>query len=176
MIAVSFAKPTTPSRSWARLSESVGSLVELQPLLKIVATRIAEALHVSEIAIFLREHNAYQPAFALGYTQSPQAVFSNASPVVNELQHAKQAVPVYLDDLRAWPARISSHQQEELNQLRTQLLVPMTRHDDLLGFFSLGPRSAEAPYSPSDVDLLQSVAQQTALAIENSRLTSAIAA
>ncbi len=56
----------------ARLSESVASLVELQPLLTTVATRIAEALHISEIAVFLSEQNSYRLAFALGYPQPPQ--------------------------------------------------------------------------------------------------------
>lgn len=160
----------------ARLSESVGSVVELQPLLKTVATRIAEALHISEIAVFIGEQNIYQPAFAFGFAQPPKAVFPSESPVVKQLQSAKRAAPVYLDDPHSWAARMGGREHEELTRLRTQLLLPLARHDELLGFLSLGPRSAEAPYSPSDIDLLQSVAQQTALAIENSRLTSTIAA
>ncbi len=73
-------------------------------------------------------------------------------------------------------AQIDNQEHLELNRLGTQLLLPLARREELLGFLSLGPRSAEAPYSPNDVDLLQSVAQQTALAVENSRLTSTIAA
>ena len=39
--------------------------------------------------------------------------------------------------------------------------------DTLLGILSLGPKRSEEPYSPSDVRLLQSVAAQTAIALEN---------
>lgn len=160
----------------ARFSESVSSLVELRPLLTTVAARIAEALHISEIAVFLREQNSFRLAFALGYSQPPEAVFSNESPTVGEMRRAKQALPVYLEDPRSWVARIGRQEQGELSRLGTQLLLPLAHREKLLGFLSLGPRSAEAPYSPRDVDLLQSVAQQTALAVENSRLTSTIAA
>lgn len=45
----------------------------------------------------------------------------------------------------------------------------------MLGFLTLGPKISEAPYSPADMRLLQSVASQTGFAIENSRLSSAIA-
>jgi len=45
----------------------------------------------------------------------------------------------------------------------------------LLGFVSLGPKQSEQPYSPADVRLLRSVASQTAFALENSRLTAAVA-
>jgi sigma-B regulation protein RsbU (phosphoserine phosphatase) len=45
----------------------------------------------------------------------------------------------------------------------------------MLGFLAFGPKKTEAPYSPTDLQLLQSVASQTGFAVENSRLSSAIA-
>jgi sigma-B regulation protein RsbU (phosphoserine phosphatase) len=46
---------------------------------------------------------------------------------------------------------------------------------NLLGIISLGEKRSEAPYSSTDVRLLKSVASQTALALSNAELTSAIA-
>jgi sigma-B regulation protein RsbU (phosphoserine phosphatase) len=46
----------------------------------------------------------------------------------------------------------------------------------LVGVIALGPKRSEAPYSRSDLTLLRSVAAQTGLAIENSRLFSSLAA
>jgi phosphoserine phosphatase RsbU/P len=45
----------------------------------------------------------------------------------------------------------------------------------LLGIISLGQKRSEAPYSGTDVRILKSVATQTALALSNAELTSAIA-
>jgi sigma-B regulation protein RsbU (phosphoserine phosphatase) len=59
--------------------------------------------------------------------------------------------------------------------LDSRLLVPLAVKDRLLGFISLGEKRSEAPYSRTDVRLLQSVATQVALALENSQLAAAIA-
>src|SRR5205814_6683054 len=55
-----------------------------------------------------------------------------------------------------------------------ELLLPLLRKEELLGFISLGRKRSEEPYSPTDLRLLQSVAAQTGLALEVARLTSAI--
>jgi sigma-B regulation protein RsbU (phosphoserine phosphatase) len=55
------------------------------------------------------------------------------------------------------------------------LLLPVGTKQNLLGILSLGPKLSEEPYSSSDVQLLRSVAAQTGLALENSRLTKAVA-
>ena len=160
----------------ARLSESVGSLIEMGPLLTTVATRIAEALHVREIAVFLCEQKTYRLAFAQGYTAPPPPVFSQGSRTINELQRSSRALPLYFDDPVSWAADAAAEERQQLSALESQLLLPLKLREELLGFVSLGTRRSEAPYSATDVDLLQSVAQQTALAIENSRLTTTVAA
>jgi sigma-B regulation protein RsbU (phosphoserine phosphatase) len=158
-----------------RLAESVSTIVELGPLLKTVSARIAEALHISDVAVFLPEQKAYRPAFALGYQQPEDFVFNEGSLTVQELRRRREPLPVYLENPRSWVARTNGTEAKVLRQLDAQLLLPLARKDQLLGFIALGPKHSEAPYSTSDVNLLQSVASQTALAVENSRLTSAIA-
>ncbi|MBI4475416.1 MAG: GAF domain-containing protein [Acidobacteria bacterium] len=54
--------------------------------------------------------------------------------------------------------------------------MPLSLNKKILGILSLGPKRSEEPYSRSDVRLLESVATQTGLALENSRLTAEIAA
>ncbi len=55
------------------------------------------------------------------------------------------------------------------------MLLPLTGRDKLMGLISLGPKLSEVPYSNSDVKLLQSVASQMGLAIENNQLVSKLA-
>lgn len=158
------------------LADSVRSIVELEPLLQTVVTRISEALHVSGMAVFLQENHVYQPAWATGYAQSPRTSFSSEGKFVKTLRAQQKPLPVYLDDRRSWLTRLDEAETAHLRELKTQLLLPLSRRDELLGFLSLGPKASEAPYAKADLDLLQSVAAQTSLAIENSRLTAAIAA
>ena len=62
-----------------------------------------------------------------------------------------------------------------LRTLSTELLLPLAAQHRLLGILSLGPKRSEEPYSGSDLRLLESVANHTGLALENSRLTRAVA-
>jgi sigma-B regulation protein RsbU (phosphoserine phosphatase) len=85
---------------------------------------------------------------------------------------------VYLDDPDSWLYRepeVSEEDRAKLSQLQSELLLPLSTRDKLLGFISLGPKLSDEPYSGTDVRLLKSVAAQTGLALENARLMSAIA-
>lgn len=158
-----------------RLAEGVSSMVELGPLLDTVTKRMAEALHISKVAVFLREQNRYRPAFALGYGEPPGMLFENHAATVAELRLRNRPLPVYFSDPRSWAATLGNAESSMLQALQTQLLLPIARRSELLGFISLGAKISEAPYSSADTHLLHAVASQTALAVENTRLTSAIA-
>jgi len=151
-------------------------MVETKPLIETVARTISDSLHVPRIAFLLNEGGAYRPSYAMGYPDPPKAAFPATAQTVEKLRQKKQPIRVYLDDRDGWVERTASgNERELLEALSAELLLPLTVKDQLSGFISLGPKQSEAPYSPSDLKMLQSVAAQTGLAIENSRLIVAIA-
>lgn len=129
------------------LGEKVRTIVEPEPLIATVKERISEALHV------------------------PRVEF------VTDLGPAMQngAIRVYWDDPGGWARRLSAADQERLRALDAELLLPVRTQGEALGVISLGPKRSEEPYSPTDVKLLESVATQTAFALENSRLSATVA-
>src|SRR5207302_6486951 len=162
----------------SELSETVRGFVESRPLLETVAQTIAESLHVSRIAVMLGGAGPYRPAYAMGYAQNPDVAFSPNAGTVNQLRKERQPERIYLNDPDSWVNRdeqISSQERSNLAQLEAELLLPLAARDHLLGFISLGQKRSEEPYSGNDLRLLQSVASQTGLALENARLTAAIA-
>ncbi|WP_321475332.1 SpoIIE family protein phosphatase [uncultured Paludibaculum sp.] len=56
------------------------------------------------------------------------------------------------------------------------LLLPLATADQDYGALRLGPKRSEEPYSRRDLQLLESVASQTAVALDVSRLTATVAA
>ena len=63
-----------------------------------------------------------------------------------------------------------------LSPLSPECLVPILRHDDRLsGLLVLGPRLSEEPYSSEDKHLLDSVASQAGIALENIALAEKMA-
>ncbi len=93
------------------------------------------------------------------------------------LKTEKQPTRVYFDDPDSWVYQTPDMSKEERGRLQTlqpELLLPFSVKDELLGFISLGQKLSEAPYSATDLRLLSSVATQTGLALEVSRLTTAM--
>lgn len=160
------------------LSDKVRTIVETRPLLETVATRISESLHVPRVALMLRENGTYSPAHALGYDAPPAVSFPEQAATVNRLREGREPLLVYADDKDSWvnqSADVKGEEREMLEELETQLLLPLSVKENMPGFISLGPKQSEEPYSNTDLRLLQSVATQTGLALENSQLTAAIA-
>jgi len=157
------------------LATRVRTIVETQPLLETVATRIAESLHVPRIAILLEDDGSFQPAYALGYGTTPSAALSHESATVSRLRKQQHAV-VLLDDPDSWVQAAAEEERRSLEALQSELLLPLSLNDKILGIMSLGPKQSEEPYSKTDIRLLDSVAAQTGLALENGRLTAAVAA
>jgi sigma-B regulation protein RsbU (phosphoserine phosphatase) len=159
------------------LSDNVRTMVETKPLLETVARRISESLHVRHIALLLRDDGFYRPAHALGYDAPPAVSFPEKSATIHQLRRVNEPVLIYSDDTDSWVYKTPGMdgEREMLETLDTQLLLPLMVKEKLPGFISLGPKQSEQPYSSTDLRLLQSVATQTGLALENSQLTAAIA-
>ncbi len=159
------------------LSDEVRSIVEKRPLLERVATKIAESLHIPRVAVLLAEGSSFRPAFAIGFSAPLDAHFSDSGATVRRLKQEASPERVYFDDENSWvnDSALSEDERRNLASLQPQLLLPLITKQNLLGIISLGEKRSEAPYSSTDIRLLKSVATQTALALSNAELTSAIA-
>jgi len=158
------------------LSDEVRTIVETRPLLERVAGKIAESLHVPRVAVLLPESGMYRPAYALGYDAPLEAELPDSARTIERLRKEPEPARVYLDDDHSWVnTDLPSNERQTLASLSPQLLLPLSVKDRLLGLVSLSEKRSEEPYSGNDLKLLKSVASQTALALSNAQLSSAIA-
>jgi sigma-B regulation protein RsbU (phosphoserine phosphatase) len=156
------------------LATKVRTIVETGPLLETVAMRIAESLHVRRIAILLDGGGRFLPAYALGYPATLAVTIPEKSLTVQRLRKQQHAL-VQFDDEDSWVQLTDGVERESLEALTPELLLPLSLNEKLLGM-SLGMKQSEEPFSRTDIRLLDSVAAQTGLALENGRLTAAITA
>lgn len=154
----------------ADLAARVRTMVEIGPLLETVASRVAEALHVPRIAIFLNGNGVFRPAYALGYGAPPSSAFREQSLTLQRLAQT-QHTRVAFEDADSWVQLTDREERSALEELKAELLLPLALNDKVLGIMSLGPKQSDEPFSPTDLRLLSSVAAQTGLALENGRLT-----
>ncbi len=159
----------------SELSEDVRTMVETKPLLETVATRISESLHVPQVALLLRMGANFAPAYALGFDTPPVVSLTGDSKAIRKLSN-NQHIVLYDDmtEVTSTPT-MSLNDSDQLRELNSQILLPVSVKNQLSGIISLSPKRSEEPYTASDLRLLRSVASQTGLALENSRLTEAFA-
>ncbi|MCI0350964.1 MAG: GAF domain-containing protein, partial [Acidobacteriales bacterium] len=159
----------------ADLADKVRTMVETAPLLETVAKRISESLHVPRVAVLLNGGGSFGLAYALGYPNPPDIAIPENSHTAHQLRKEHHA-RIYVDDRDSWIHEATDAEKAALEKLETQLLLPLSMNQKFLGILSLGPKQSEEPFSKADLRLLDSVATQTGLALENSRLTAEIAA
>jgi sigma-B regulation protein RsbU (phosphoserine phosphatase) len=144
----------------AELADEVRTMIDERRVVETVARRIGESLHAPRVSVLLSS----DPAVA------------GASGVTGHLRQTRRSAYVYPDDPASWVHGLGDEDRRLLGDLGAQLLVPLAVKDRLMGFISLGPKRSEEPYSRTDLRLLETVAAQAALALENSQLAAAVAA
>jgi sigma-B regulation protein RsbU (phosphoserine phosphatase) len=172
-----FREAYDAERVLTELSDEVRSILDTDTLLDTVLERIGTTLHVDRLAVFLREGDRLVSSRAKGYASFPQLAFAPAEGVIQRVAESGKPFRVRHDDPDS-PIRRSQMKDEGrelLDALDVEMLLPLLGRKELLGVVTLGPKRSEEPYSPSDAKLLGSVATQTGLALENSRLTARIA-
>lgn len=147
------------------LIESVMDADSMAKLSRLVSGRIQTALHPSSLHFFYEDKR--NSTFSLGYSTgggSQELKLGADSPLLRFMQNINHAIDYpspEADDLpppeKAW-----------LKRIEAGLLVPMHGTDEkLAGFFILGKKLSEIPYTSRDKELLDALADQIALAHEN---------
>jgi phosphoserine phosphatase RsbU/P len=158
----------------SELSDEARNFTEVTPLINTITQRLGETLHIERIAVFLRSGDTFRLQLATGAPLLPSTaeVFSlpAASTTITTLSRAKTPANVYRDDPSSWLVDATDAERNALADLSTELLVPLPGRNRLAGVIALGPKRSEEPYTKTDRQLLQTIASQTGLALENAEL------
>ncbi|HZU08959.1 MAG TPA: SpoIIE family protein phosphatase [Pseudacidobacterium sp.] len=158
------------------LAEEVRRFTETGPLLETVARRIAETLHVSQIAMLLRRGEQFVLQKSIGLSTQNGLVLPVQSSSVRYLTNSNQPARLYRDDPDAWYLMAGTAERYTLDQINAELLLPLPGRNRMMGVMALGPKRSEAAYSSADMKMLQALASQTGLALEVSELARSLAA
>jgi phosphoserine phosphatase RsbU/P len=159
------------------LSDEVRKYTESAPLLQTVAKCIAETLHVTQVGMLLRSGPKFCLAQAFGhFPGNPDALALAAnSSTIRNLSNTNAPAELYREDPDAWYLMADELERQTLDDLGTELLLPLPGRNRLMGVMALGPKQSEAAYSKSDLHLLQVLATQTGMALEVSELAHSLA-
>jgi len=179
-------------------SKEIPRLIQREALLQRVGGRLVEALGLPGLAVYLAHGESDAGGFLLaGAVRGRNVTTANPTPAGNDetgyprlLRLSSIAAvleergePFWADageatDLSERPAitreqaelKARLREQQTLDEIGIRLLVPMITQNRLVGIVALPPRPDEAEYEVHELQLLNIVAGQVALQVENARL------
>jgi GAF domain-containing protein len=138
------------------------SPTDVQPVLDAIVESAARVCGIDDIVLRLREENSLLCRAHFGSIPVPRLEISHDEPQVRWMrEHGTLHIP----DVR----ELNEFQVVNIVGARTFLLVPLHQHSEMIG--TLTARRIEVrPFTPAQIKLLETFADQAVIAIENVRL------
>jgi HD-GYP domain-containing protein (c-di-GMP phosphodiesterase class II) len=158
-----------------RLSSQAASVLDLNRITNMILEETTSILHIEKAAFLLKQ--AGSDDFLLtaqkGMESNVLIRFRKSHPIV--LWFSNHDQPLTRHDLSVAPQFKSlwGREREELDSFAAELFIPLRVKGELVGIFAVGSKRSEEGYSQDDQLTLTTLANQTAVAIENARLYTA---
>jgi len=157
------------------LSSQAASVLNMENLASLILDEVTSTLHINKSGFFLKddetgrffltEHTGLKGIRNLEMRRNHPIVLwlSNHDRVLTE--HDIEVLPQFKS---MW-----KQEREELDDLDAELFIPVKAQKELVGIFYVGPKKSEQAYDQDDILTLSTLANQSAVAIENARLYTA---
>ena len=155
-----------------RLSQTTTALLDLDKITKIVLSDVVSTLHISHAAIFIRHNpeNSFHLLAEEGAPKIPAPVFGCDHPIIKWLTQQNRILSKNVLDISPIFKGMWQNELEYLNEFPAELLIPLNTRGELVGFLIVASKRSTQPYTHDDEVILSTLANQTAVVIENARL------
>lgn len=166
----------------AEYSASVSNIVDIDVLSTVVVGLISEAMEISHGALAIVRHEpgeefweegngAYHLRSISGLGEEiPEGRLTGKNPVVYSLRREHHPLTQYDIDLLPRYKEMDPEERQWITDLKMDVFVPIYAKGQWIGLLALGPKLSGDRYFDEDLVLLQALADQTAVALENARL------
>lgn len=159
-------------------SKNISNILDLERLSETVKSLLVEAFAVETTALFLVDYSEDLTSFLLRNASesdsekgsSASGILAGKSPVA--LAMSRERLPLTQYDIDLAPRYLSTASSERswLSALGMDVFIPIFVQDRWIGLLTLGPKSSGDRYFKQELEILQSIADQTAVALENAKL------
>jgi two-component system nitrogen regulation sensor histidine kinase GlnL len=156
-----------------RSSKEMVSIVDIKELSDNLVRTIGKALGVEKVSFLLinepRGIYALEASVGLQLDQSEHVGLSKDGPLIKLLQRRRE--PIVKEELEWVPVGPETPQTvETMDKLCAELSLPIISKERLVGILNLGHKEDKSLYSNEDLELLSTLTNQAAIAIDNARL------
>lgn len=157
-------------------SQAIYQILEVQELSHVIISTLGGLLDFQRGALMLvsatEDGYEIEPIPALGMIDRESQQFSPDSLFIKSLTQSHQPLLQYELDFNRDYAHIHASARDWLNQMAMDVYVPVNAGNVLEGLIAIGPKASGVPYQPGELELMQILADQTVVALQNARLYS----
>jgi two-component system NtrC family sensor kinase len=170
---VLFHKRTNYRETLLRSSREMVSIVDLENLSNSLVKTVSRALGTGAASLYLLDETkgVYNLKAKIGRERDayPQTMLLKTDPLVQRLTGNQEGV--LKEELEMSQDKIVGLQvAEKMGELEAEISLPIVSKRKLIGILNLGHKEGKEIYSSEDLELLSTLANQAAIAIENARL------
>ena len=157
------------------ISQTAAFVLDVETLTQMIVTEVTNTLHIGRAAFLIKwqESGEFYLSAHRGFNEDFSIRWTRDNPIAQVLAHLEK--PLTSPELILLPAyqQLSFEERAELDRLGGELFIPLKVKADLVGIFILGLKLSEQTFTEDDQMNLSTLANQTAVAVENARLFSA---
>ena len=170
------------TRTLRQYSTGISNILDLEQLATVAVGLISEALEIRHGSLFVvhyeeervegeGDHFHLRGARGMGAGEDLlPSILSATSPVADYLRQEHVPLTQYDVDLHPRFREMVEAEKEWLVGLHADVYVPIYAKGEWIGFLALGPKQSGDRYFDDELVLLSTLADQTAVALENARL------
>jgi two-component system, NtrC family, sensor kinase len=155
-----------------RVSQLIVSVLDYEEIGKLLMDTVVDTMKVRDYALFLWDASGSSfinfSSRGKPVDQGPPILINRETPLIKFMKNHRQ--PVMRKDLKQ---KISSPEIPEvlkdMDRLSAEIILPMIFEENLNGFIVLGEKLSGDLFTHEDMDLLETLAGQSSLAVENAR-------
>ncbi len=168
-----FRRRYAVQRMLQRLSWRAAAIIDLRALTQLILDEVTTTMKIDSACIFLRDVPSGEFSITAAEGIDEAAVESRwrpDHPILHWLGREQEVLTRAEVDLKPEFRSLWGQERADLDRLAAELFIPLRAKDNLVGVFAIGPKSSRVPYTADDKIALATLANQTAVAVENARL------
>jgi HD-GYP domain-containing protein (c-di-GMP phosphodiesterase class II) len=155
-----------------RLSRTTTSFLDIEKITHMILSEISNTLHIEHGAILIKyvERGDFQVIAEDGEKKHFPSGFRADHPIVTWMSRQNQ--PLLNRDISFIPIFKSmwGDEKEEVEKFDAEIFLPLNSKGELIGILALGKKRSSQPYTQDEQLIFSTLANQTAVALENARL------
>jgi signal transduction histidine kinase len=155
-----------------RLSHTATSLLDLERLTAMILDDVTETMRIQWAALLLKQQGNGDLSLTAqrGLNVGSDLRLEEGHPIVHWLSSHEGILTTGELDTALHGQAPESQKLAELRKSGAELLVPLRARSELIGVLAIGPKLSQQGYTQDDELILTTLANQTAVAIQNARL------